>query len=510
MFSPDGMTLAVYIASTQAVSGILGVDMGRIPVTGGAVRSLARVAASDDRFGGSQWGQDDTILYAVRGAIWRIPANGGTPEMIGEPGPDEVLSDPDLLPGNDWFLFSRVDQSSAINWDAAEILAQSLTTGERRMLYSGGSSARYVPTGHLVVAIGNTLYAVPFDLDSMAVTGGPIPVVSGVMRGANTGIAQYDISAAGTLVYVPGEAIQGSGVTLAAVDRNLNVAALPVPGGAYADPRVSPDSRWAAYTQTFADGTDISVYSLRGDAAPRRLTFGGTSRYPLWSRDNTRVAFQSTRDGTASLYWQLADGSGGEPARLTTAAAGESHEPDSFSPDGRWLTYTAATDAGLSIWRLELATGETEPLITEPGASQSTFSPDGRWLAYQSAAAGPVEVYVQPFPPTGARFQLPLAATNHHPFWSADGSRLYYFPGQARFESVPVTTEPGFSFGAVDVLRTDPGNSAPAGRRQIDTIPDGSGFLTVAAPGLAATGGEIEIRIVENWFEELKQLVPVP
>jgi hypothetical protein len=377
------------------------------------------------------------------------------------------------------------------------------------VLYSGASSVRYVSTGHLIVAIGSTLYALRFDIDAMTVSGGPVPVVSGVYRDLTTGIAQYDVSASGTLIYVPGTAAPSAGSTLAVIDRNVNIDAFPVPPGEYADPRVSPDGLWAAYTQVYADGPDISVYSLRGDAAPRRLSFGGTSAFPLFSSDNTRVAFQSRRDGTASLYWQLADGSGSEPVRLTTAAEGETHTPDSFSPDGRWLTYTVSDADGTSVWMLELATGDTEPLITETGASQSTFSPDGRWLAYQSFATGTVEVYVQPFPLTGARFQLPLAATNHHPGWAADGKALFYFPGQGRFETVRVTTEPGFSFGAVERLPNSPINAAPDSRRQYDVMPDGWGFLGIAGPGNTTLGGGIEIRIVQNWFEELERLVPV-
>jgi tricorn protease-like protein len=331
-----------------------------------------------------------------------------------------------------------------------------------------------------------------------------------VWRSVSSGLAQYDFSDTGTLIFVPGEATDSNGAVLGIVNRSASATPYPMPAGEYADPRVSPDGRWAAFTQTFADGDDISVYQLGNGGVPRRLSFGGTGRYPAWSSDGTRVAFQSTRDGTASIYWQLADGTGGEPVRLTTAADGETHIPDSFSPDGRWLTYTAVTSDSSNVRLLDLGTGDSEVLIDEPAASNSVFSPDGRWIAYDSSVTGLSEVFVQPFPLTGARYQLPLAATNHHAAWAADGSELYYFPGQTRFEAVTVTTEPGFSFGRLErLVPTSTLNAAPARRRQYDVMPDGSGLLGVVLGGGPAAE-RLEIRIVQNWFEEIIDLVPPP
>ena len=77
------------------------------------------------------------------------------------------------------------------------------------------------------------------------------------------------------------------------------------------------------------------------------------------------------------------------------------------------------------------------------------FSPDGRWIAYQSTETGEDEIFVQPFPLTGAKYQLPHTLDNHHPAWSADGKELFFIPGPGRFESVPITTQPRFDFGAV-------------------------------------------------------------
>ncbi|HUF72407.1 MAG TPA: hypothetical protein VMR74_05855 [Gammaproteobacteria bacterium] len=510
-FSPDGQSIAMATLGRQAAAdGASQIQFSRIPVSGGTARPLGIVGTSNGA--GMSWEADGTILYAKLDGIWRIPENGGAPARIVEIPAGHSAALPSLLPGGEWVLFSLIRGEPPYDWDTAEIVAGSLATGERRTLYSGGSAARYVPTGHLIYAFGNTLYALPFGADAVAVlAGGPRPVVPGVRRDVTIGgHAQYAFSDTGTLIYVPGDTVQAAGSRLAVVTRNGIASPLPMPAGDCADPRVSPDGRRAAYTRTFPDGSDIEVCDLSGNASPRRLTFGGTSQFPQWSADGTRVAFQSTRDGTPSLYWQLADGSGGDPARLTTAAEGETHIPDSFSPDGALLTFTVSRDQGASVWILDPATRDAEELIAVPGqsVSQSVFSPNGEWIAYQSTETGGFNIFVQPYPLTGARHLLPPTDQNHHPAWSEDGSEIFYFPAQGRTESILVSTETGFSFGtAAEALRDWPMNTAPLTRRQYDVMPDGSGLVGVVGSG--ETGNELlEIRLVYNWFEELKALVP--
>ena len=341
--------------------------------------------------------------------------------------------------------------------------------------------------------------------------GEPVPVVQGVRRDTvNSGIAQYDFSDNGTLIYLPGGAGGTGDARLAIVDRNASAHALPLASGTYSDPRVSPDGSVAAFTASYPDGEDVTAYRLAGDSAPLRLTFGGTSRFPVWSADGLRVAFQSTRDGAPSIYWQLADGSAGAPERLTTPAGDEIHIPESFSPEGRSLLFTVQKDNETAIWILDLETHESKPLISALGVdyTQPVFSPNGKWIAYMSTETGSNEIFVQPYPPTGAKRQLPHTIDNHHPVWSADGSELIYTPGPNRFESVRVTTEPVFSFGPAQALGNIPMNQAPERRRQYDIMPDGSGFLGFVT-GTDDQGVERnQIDIVYNWFDELERLVP--
>src|SRR5207342_2817390 len=113
---------------------------------------------------------------------------------------------PQLLPGGQAVLFTLATGTGADRWDKARVVVQTLKSGERKTLIDGGSDARYVPTGHLVYALGGVEFAVPFDLRQLAVTGGPVPVVEGVMR-SGIGFAattHLGVSSTGSLVFRPG------------------------------------------------------------------------------------------------------------------------------------------------------------------------------------------------------------------------------------------------------------------------------------------------------------------
>lgn len=122
-------------------------------------------------------------------------------------------------------------------------MVQSLKSGERKVLIEAGSDARYVPTGHLVYALGSTLLAVPFDVKKLQVTGGPVPILEGVRRADTAGgggaDAQFAFSNNGSLVYIPGGAVMKFSVVL--VDHAGTRKPLNIPPGQYSDPRISPN-----------------------------------------------------------------------------------------------------------------------------------------------------------------------------------------------------------------------------------------------------------------------------
>jgi len=374
-FSPDGDWVGYFSTSDNQLKKIA--PIGGAPVT---------LCDSTRPFGAS-WGSDDTIVYGQPEGIMRVSANGGTPELVVPTEAAEQVHGPQMLPGGEWVLFTLTSASGLARWDEAQIVVQSLESGERKILWEGGSDARYVPTGHLVYALEGVLFALPFDLASLEVSGGPVPMVEGVRRAFDnqTASANYGFSDRGTLIYVPGSAV-GANRTLGFADRNGGVELLDVRPAPYLNPRLSTDGHITVETLPDDGPSVVWIFDPTDDRAIRPLTHEGNNGRPIWTPDAERVTFSSDRGGTWSIYWQLADGSGvTEP--LTTAEEGTEHWPTSWSPDGRTLAFTIARSDNRSvagIWTLSLdGSGEPEPFYDLPNSPEDggLFSPDGKWFA---------------------------------------------------------------------------------------------------------------------------------
>jgi Tol biopolymer transport system component len=245
----------------------------------------------------------------------------------------------------------------------------------------------------------------------------------------------------------------------------------------------------------------------------------GRNRYPIWSPDGTRVAFQSDRGAVQAIYVQRVDGTG-RAERLAGAQNGESFIPHSWSPDGRSILLSLEKDSGFSLWTLSVRDGKLRPLrVTSQRTIGAAFSPDGRWFAYSFSGGNDRTlmspdrgVFVQPFPPTGAIYQAPKVLIDFHPVWSPDGRELMYVPAVAspQLATVRVAAHDGLTFGApVTSSFRITGNSLNTQERAYDVLPDGRfvGLIDASEPEGSLTNGTSEIRVVLNWFEELKARV---
>ena len=407
-------------------------------------------------------------------------------------------------------------------------MLQSLTTGERRIVIRGGGAARFVPTGlsspsggdrrkgHLVYAVGNTLRAVSFDLDRLEVSGTAVSILEQVDRApanaTNSGVAQYAVSDTGTLAFIAGQHGGGDGLrSLALVGMDGRVERLPFPPQSYIHPRVSPDGQRVAVGIEDGQNANVWVYQLAGGGAPRRLTFGGRNQFPIWSRDGRFIAYQSDREKDFAVFRQLADGSGAAE-RLTTPAFGEAHEPESWRPDGRALSLNLIKNGDQGVWEAPVdAHVALRPIAADAGAVEkhSTFSPDGRWIAYMVNPDRETGVYVEPYPPTGAKYQVPMTQTRT-PTWSADGKRLFFHSTSTnQLWVVDVHAEQGLTFGTPVALPIE-GTIHPIQQRNYDVMPDGRRLLVVVPAEEANTRKareSIQIGVVLDWFDDLKARV---
>ena len=121
---------------------------------------------------GVSWGADDRIVYALSDGIWSVSGNGGAPEHLVKTAPGERIHGPQMLPGGQAVLFASTTASGPQGWDEGSIVVQALDSGRRTVLHAGGADPRYVSTGHLVYVLGNTLFAIPFDVKHWRCVGG--------------------------------------------------------------------------------------------------------------------------------------------------------------------------------------------------------------------------------------------------------------------------------------------------------------------------------------------------
>jgi serine/threonine protein kinase/dipeptidyl aminopeptidase/acylaminoacyl peptidase len=488
--------------------------MKKISIHGGVPVTLCDAGLS----GGASWGTDDTIIFVPSGnsGLWRVSAAGGKPEVLTTP--DLAKGEyshryPQVLPGGKGVLFTAF---KGFGWDESRVELLRLDTKERTVLVRGGQTGRYVPSGYLIYYRAGSLLSVPFDLGRLEVTkADPVTIAEGVRLSSGTDGAAYSVSAAGTLAYVSASPRQFES-RLVWVDRQGGVQPIPAPPRAYAYVSLSRDGKQVVVAIN-ADTSQLWTYDLARGALTQLTSGQGSSYSPVWTPDGKRVAYRSNKAGNWNLFWRPSDGSKPEE-RLTTSE--NAHTPYSFSPDGQLLSFSEINPtSGYDIWVLRLgdpsaaAAGSGQVLSTGSGQARKAqlflrtpfnetmarFSPDGRWLAYQSDESGGYEVSVQPYPGRGGKWRI-SAGGGTYPQWNPNGRELFYRNGD-KMMAVDVTTSPSFSSGTPKMLFEGQDLS------NWDVSPDGQRFLMIkpVEQQQAAT----QINVVLNWFEELKQKVPV-
>jgi serine/threonine-protein kinase len=212
VFSPDGKWIAFWGFNDRTLK--------KIAISGGAPVTLTQLPIAPSSL---SW-EGDSLVYATTGGILAVPASGGSPEVWLKTQPPELANNPQSLDGGNAVLFSLTTGTGLDRWDTADVVILSRKTGQRKVLLRGGSDARHIPGGYIVYAVGNTLFAVPFDLGRQEITGKPAAVLDGVMHAISSiasgvpdrpsprawpfGVAQFDFSRNGTLVYIPGAGSQ--------------------------------------------------------------------------------------------------------------------------------------------------------------------------------------------------------------------------------------------------------------------------------------------------------------
>ena len=500
-FSPDGE----WVGFVDSNNGTI---LRKVSIFGGPPVTLTE---SPNPIAGASWGTDDQIIFGSGTGLFRVSEGGGEPEALTTLDTEQGILGhgwPFIVPGAEAVLFMT---AAGPPLTTGQLAVLDLDTGEVTRLGLAGVSPHYVSTGHLVYAAEDgSVRAVPFDATSLEVTGNPVPLIEGVMV-KQTGAANFSISDNGRLVYALGAEVGGGPIrTMVWVDRVGLETALPLPARSCSDPRLSPDGSRVAVAVQDETRRDLWVFDVQS-AARLRLTNEAAVLSPIWTPDAERIIFSWNKGPPFGLFWIPADGSG-EAERLTTPDAGILGDfPTSVSPGGQAVLFTRILAAdNQELWQVPLDGDRTPQPVVQGQFSRgnAALSPDGQWLAYRSNQSGVVEVYLQPYPGPGATTPVSIGGGDSV-VWSRDGRELFYRLGN-RMMVVEVETEPTLRVSPPEELWEEP-HFEGGGIRQYHVAPDGR-FLMIrqgSAPTAAAPAAP-ELVVVLNWFEELKERVPVP
>jgi eukaryotic-like serine/threonine-protein kinase len=492
-FSPDGNSVGFFTID----------KLMKVSLLSGAVETLC---AATNPYGGC-WDSDGTIYFVEEefAKLSRVLATGNRPKQTVKPELGEGRrglspSYPQILPGGRGLLLSTYLSARS----AIELL--SLETGTTKVLLEGGYYARYVPTGHIVYAKAESLYAVPFDLEKLEVTGNPVSILKGLSLEQFLGrIAQFAFSGNGTLVYVPGGNTsltrpvwvnrKGERIGEISIEEQVYLTSF----------QLSPDDTKLALT-VYDVNTYILVYNI-ANGTQDRLTMKGNSGFPAWTPDGKQIAFWSNRNGKPGMYMKPVDGKGEVELLVSDPNLGGQSR---WSPDGRHLAIprnTGLNSSDIAIYSCDKPHETTVSLETEHPEWAPVFSPDGRWIAYLSDMAGKYEVYVEAYPDRSGRgINISNYEGGEEPVWSSDGSEIFY-RNNDKWMAVSVSTAPKFSAKKPELLFE--GSYFNCMAHSFDVLEDEDGqqqFLLLER--VHDDSNVRELHVVNNWFEELKRLAP--
>ena len=512
----DGTNTGVFGPFISPDSGWVGFfdapggTLQKVSILGGPVVEICDISSP---LLGATWTEDDTVIFGnvELSGLWRVSASGGgDPEQLTTADEGVNHGWPHILPGGSAVLFTILTGGAI---EQAQIAVLNLETGDQRVLLSGGSAPRYALTGHLVYGVGGTLRAVPFDLDRLEVTDpNPIPVLEDVVTKTN-GAANFDLARDGSLVYLSGDAGAGLTNTLVWVDREGREEPLDLPANPYIWPRVSPEGTRLAVS-ILEQNQNVWVSEIaRGDLTPLTIAPEIDSA-PMWTLDGQKVVFASGREGgQPGLFSKRADGTG----PVENLMMGESTGfliPYSWSPDGRTLAFSYVgldTLADIGVLTLE-GDREWHPLLqTASNELHPAISPNGSWIAYTSSVSGQGEIYVERFPDLGDRRTISTGG-GRTPHWSPAGDELFYRRLDGAMMVVPIDTRQGFAPGTPEVVFGGASYRVfgPPFFMNYDLSPNGDRFLMIKTGATSDTAESTQAILVQNWFEELTRLVPVP
>jgi Tol biopolymer transport system component len=459
-WSPDGRYVAFFANADR--------KLRKISVLGGLPLALC-----DTMFGpGGAWNRDGVILFAPDqpSGLMRIGEGGGAPSPVTrlDAAKGETRHAwPSFLPDGKHFLFTVYAAEPA----NGGVFIGSLSSPQATRLISDETNAQYTEPGYILFSRGGSLMAQPFDAPRLRFTGDAFPVAQEVSEGHLLSRAMFSASS-GVLAY-RNDKPEGPS-RLRWFDRKGGQLGDVGPAGAYNYPALSPDGHAVAVDIGPGGHRDTWIFDLVRKINSRLTSGGGVHYNPSWSPDGRQVAFSfGNYQGRVVVQRMAANGAGKEePAAQLDRDA----ELSQWTADGQYLIMRAGGFGKVyEIWAAPLSGGgKPFPVVTGPFNNwQARVSPDGKWIAYVGDETGRGQIYVQDFPPNGAKWQI-STASGYFPRWRADGRELFYRQ-DSKVMSVDVTTSAGKLEAGIPKSLFDVPNSD----RRFDVSADGQRFLMI-------------------------------
>ncbi len=412
-------------ADGRSIGFVSGGRLRKIAATGGPPQDLCAV----EEFFGGAWNQDGVIIFGTSKGIFRVPAEGGTPQAVTTLETNETGHYwPAFLPDGRRFLYSAWSSDASLR----AVHATALDSKDRTRILAVESNAFYSGTGHLVFHRDKAVYAQPFDLKALALSGEEARVADETSFTESEGRGHFSVSATGVLAYFENSGAAGNvGTQSDSAEWHL---AWTSPGGAGERPgspgpfrgvELSPDAKRIAVHRHEPAGGDIWIIEPSGSET--RLTFDAAQHNasPVWSPDGRDIVYASLRSGKWGLYRKRSDGSSTDELLIESELP---KAPMSWSPDGARIVFGVTDPKTKSdLWVLALADKKAVPLVNTPFVeTHAQISPDGKWIAYSSDLVGNRrEIHVRPFPSGAGQWQISVAGGDW-PRWRRDGKELYF------------------------------------------------------------------------------------
>jgi serine/threonine protein kinase/WD40 repeat protein len=437
-WSPDSKSIAFFV-DEEAVLKRMELDSQSIKVICKTTPSGLRIAGFAR---GGSWGADGTILFTSNSnaPIQRVPANGGEPVDVTKLDPtilDGSHRYPIFLPDGQHFIFTLWSNHAETAAKHGGIYLASIQKGIIRKLTSDTSEAALAGNNQLLVYRNQALVALSIDLENYKIAEEGKQIVSNPLFYSASGALAASASRNGDLAFAVGA---GYGtVPLSWLDNTGTVI------GVFGHQRFAIESlilspqgtRFAA--QIFGrSGAEIWIGDTKREVLSRLSRGGSDSTYPVWSPDESRIAFAGQIQGSVSTFVQPADGT--SPPEILVTAKDRVYLPTSWSNDGRYLLMDSnKKSVHGEIWLYDFSEKKLRPLLADPSVSvdSGSLSPDGHWLVYVSDESGNKEIFVRPFPSLDRKWQLSTSGGTA-PHWRNDGREIIFSAIDQSIQSVKI------------------------------------------------------------------------